>query len=293
MNKKRGVVSTGLLAVMCMSASGNAVAQYSDVFGRFDSSTAGSVWVMQSRSHTADGAVWNSSGVVGRFGAGHSNVDPQVSRDFQRRTKSHTVDGCKVVAGTRPDGWPAALFADGGIELRNQSAGTLRIDSSNTSDLVVERPGTDGFPYILDVNRRLFSGDDALKVSASGGEVPAFSHTIRAPSLIEVEQPKCDMGACGALPRTETFAVTWSRGVSGTVLVSIDQTVGSSFTSAECTFPASAGKALISPNVLQHFKAGPTSLTVENTTSTKISVGDFLTEIKAVAIAASGQATLY
>jgi hypothetical protein len=139
------------------------------------------------------------------------------------------------------------------------NAGTLTLTGGMQT--VTLTPGTDGSYSDASGTTALWNGGETLTITASGGTVPAFSGSLRAPTPITVT------GLAGAawptamvnVARTTDLVVTWTP-ASGTVLIGI----GNQTSGMTCLFDASAGTGTIPSQALQMLAAGMAELDVSS-----------------------------
>ena len=144
-----------------------------------------------------------------------------------------------------------------------RNAGTVTIDGLLEGPLSVAFLDG-GYPTAWRRTRG-WHGGETLTVSASGGDVPAFSDVrLNAPGDIELTAPPCRAGHCGAFSRAADLPIAWkapagtglhvtlsSTGVAGTVHITCD------FATSPAVIPAAAmSRLLIRPPELQHTGPG-------------------------------------
>jgi hypothetical protein len=119
-------------------------------------------------------------------------------------------------------------------------AGAITV--SGGSRIVVLSPDDAGsYPQATSTVTGLWSGGEALRVAAAGGEVPGFSASLVAPREITVVSPALGGGEL-IFDRDVELGVVWVGGEPGfTVAVAVE----SDPVSVVCRFPAELGSALL------------------------------------------------
>lgn len=102
--------------------------------------------------------------------------------------------------------------------------------------------------YMLDHDRRAFREGEPLHFRASGGDVPAFDATIRAPVQVALD------GLDAEMARDHDWSLEWSGGSTGLVLLSFYMKSGDPQLS--CLFHATDRRATIPASLLRKLPAG-------------------------------------
>lgn len=147
-------------------------------------------------------------------------------------------------------------------EVTYVSAGTITLTGGHSQVV----GGTDGgvMGWWSDPSHAFFGGGETLVYSATGGDVPPFAGSLTAPTQVVLLAPWAADAGLMAAPRSQDLGVVWSGGASGQVEVSIHSpTVGNSWSSARCRFPATAGSGLIPAAALSGLFSGSNSLSAE------------------------------
>jgi len=132
------------------------------------------------------------------------------------------------------------LGPDGGIP-PDPDAGVITFSGGAIQTPIALSPDADGhYSQVFGVGR-IFSAGDSITVSAAGGEIPAFSSPVIAPSDIVVTGPSLgtsEMPIAGA----QDLTFTWTGGTVGIVVLELlwNPTSTSSHAVA-CRFAATAG----------------------------------------------------
>ena len=134
------------------------------------------------------------------------------------------------------------------------NAGTVAVNRGAT-DVLITRPGDDGlYPPAVE-GRAVWIPRDALKITATGGDVPAFSQNVDAPVGLELTGPAPTAGKI-AVARTRDLTLTWTAG-AGRAILSLNQTP---FTDARasldvlCDFDATKGTGVVPAAALSALK---------------------------------------
>jgi hypothetical protein len=171
-----------------------------------------------------------------------------------------TLQGSQVTAGFRdaPDGtngvsttrWigPCAISVyttepvDGTSVYR--SAGVVTISGLDMPvSLAPTGSGVTLYSDSSSFTNSLFSGGESLTFSATGAAVPAFTATLVAPSLIDLQSPAVPAnGVPFVLDRSADLIFAWSGGGFGTVDVTFSDSTNAA---VDCNFPSSAGTGTI------------------------------------------------
>jgi hypothetical protein len=125
-------------------------------------------------------------------------------------------------------------------------AGTVTIRSTGdfTADLVPDGTGVYGQVGVMGH----LLGEESVTVTAAGGDVPAFTHTMAYPLLLLLTRPEFDdVQTEYAVSRADDLVLTWDRGTAAHGLQI--QTLGST-ASLGCSFPGDAGTGTISSGLL-------------------------------------------
>jgi hypothetical protein len=130
------------------------------------------------------------------------------------------------------------------------SAGTLTLTSNGTS-LLTSSPKMDGsYPSSFKTGEQWDPGA-ALKISAEGADVPAFSVDFTAPSRPEITDPAVD--SMPVLNRSADFVVKW-KPTTGKVGVWVSQVPNTAelrtSTRFLCSFDAAAGTGTVPSSVV-------------------------------------------
>jgi hypothetical protein len=139
----------------------------------------------------------------------------------------------------------------------------LRVDAAvdaNTITITGTHPDVmlvpDMYSHYTDYSQQtpLFSGNEALTITANGGEVPAFTGHLNAPSKAVMTAPvpaNTQLGEFLEVPSTQDLVITWTGG-SGSMQI----LAAAAATTVQCLFPASDGTGTI-PHAVLAALSGP------------------------------------
>lgn len=138
-----------------------------------------------------------------------------------------------------------------------------------------------------DVNKpgsTLWAGGETLSVQAAGGDVPAFSGTITAPSQLTITSPALVTGNSWPIPRSSDFAMTWTGDSAGQLTVTIRAfTNGNQHrTDATCRFAAATHAGSIPASVLGQLPAGSGAIVALVASDQAIAAGGWTVHVQAL-----------
>ena len=142
---------------------------------------------------------------------------------------------------------------------------------------------------------RVFRAGDALRLSATGSDVPAFGPvSITAPSELIITSPYCPGTRCPDVVRSQPYLVSWGGGSVGTAQLSIG-TIGAAHdqsVSVSCQAPAAAGTLTVPGSVTALLKStaggGYGTLGLRNGSTATFNGGDWQLSFSAVTAASGG-----
>jgi len=139
------------------------------------------------------------------------------------------------------------------------NAGTLTVTGGAFGDAGVLVAPAKGGGYFYNTTTPIFAAGDTLGVSASGGNVPAFSvKRVVAPSTIVLSwtQPAGDAGGL-VIPTGQDLTVSWTGGVSGARVVFKATAFPTNQTAqVACQWDATAGQGTVPAAALASLAAG-------------------------------------
>ncbi|HEY2514414.1 MAG TPA: hypothetical protein VGI39_26295, partial [Polyangiaceae bacterium] len=150
--------------------------------------------------------------------------------------------------------WVSCLATESSVET---SAGTITVQAA-TGPITLEPLGM-GYGFAGDGGSPFIFTGTSFHVTATGAEFPAFqTPPVTMPADIHVTSPVVTPDTAPGISISKSgLPITWTGGGDGSVEVQLSEfgTPGVAGTSVRCTFPASAGSAMISPAVLSNFRA--------------------------------------
>jgi hypothetical protein len=150
------------------------------------------------------------------------------------------------------------------------SAGVITIDADVGEFSVTLEPDSTGAYSSMRPTGTL-QGEEVVSVVASGGEVPAFSHTVTFPLVLLLTSPVLATGeSVITASRSDDLVLTWDRGVEGLSFF-IQTTTGVSFA---CSAPSTDGTMTIPAAALAALPAN-TTLLLMGTGVDQVTAGDY------------------
>ena len=193
-----------------------------------------------------------------------------------------TTDGpCSISACTSGGG-------DAGGSPVSASAGTIQVTGG--SKPVQLTPSGSTYTAVSG-QTTLWSGGEQLEAIGAGAEVPAFDLKVTAPGYVTITVPTWP-AAGGKVPitRTQPFAVAWTGGGAGNVVVGISATSGAQSTTLSCSFPASGGSGTVPATALGKLPAAaPTAgISITGSNVTEAVVSGWALRVNALTLAKTG-----
>jgi hypothetical protein len=136
------------------------------------------------------------------------------------------------------------------------SAGVITVDSAADQIHQFVTPDAQG-AYSGTQGKFVFSGGEALTVSASGGDIPAFAVNTQFPLLLLVDNAPAASAATSVIPAPHTapLSLSWERGAPGVFFAAQPFNVTGNV-GAACYFDSQAGTGTVPAEVLSAFPAG-------------------------------------
>jgi len=126
------------------------------------------------------------------------------------------------------------------------------------------------------------SGGERLTVSATGGDVPAFSTEIAVPRVITINAPVVDDMGSAPIPTSGDLALTFdNRAADGESDTKLYVTGSSGTISVSCLLPTETGTASIPAAVLDKVRGSNGSLILLTTRTRQIQAGAFSVSVAA------------
>lgn len=213
------------------------------------------------------------------------------------------------IESTSGSGAPCTFETAGGcsIAVCDDGPSTTMTTYASAGTVTVTSPDVEGeLSYSPDLENRYFSpaatptlsfgGGEQFQVVASGADVPAFQQPMTMPLVLLLSQPLFTTGSPGVfVSQSQDLSLVWTRGVENVSLyiqavgARVDGMPGSS--SLLCTFPSTAGTAVI-PATLLHQLPIDTKLSAYTTTTTTVKAGDYDILVAAVTAIANPDKTI-
>lgn len=165
------------------------------------------------------------------------------------------------------------------------NAGTIVFEGGYPKISFTVSPNADGsyspneVLYDRDIDaglRRPFIGGEPATLTASGGTVPAFSHSLRYPLLFILDDPAVPEGTSDvSVSRAKDFSFAWSRGsADADLIVHGANDASGKQTYLSCEFPSAPGNATIPQSMLTKLSPQTTLILLSAARATS-QAGDF------------------
>lgn len=150
-----------------------------------------------------------------------------------------TVNECDLTGGSSSDAGVVTPPNAGTITVRG---GMLPADGWS-----IEPKGSAGTYTPMTSQEAVFKGGDSLRVSATGGDVPAFDNvSVHAPNDLELSQPTFDAQRRTTLDRTKDLDVAWSGASEGRVVIDVSTSQANHHSvNIHCVVDAASGQAKV------------------------------------------------
>jgi hypothetical protein len=159
------------------------------------------------------------------------------------------------------------------------NAGTITVTGAALPIMLA--PDADTIYSRVAATQLLFSGDETLTVTGSGGDVPAFAVSLTAPTQPTITSPGPPPGpARPVIDRAQPFHATWTNSkTTGKVYFYFE---GPTYArvAMSCGFDSSALSGEIPANALASLPAGPGTLTMSSGTVAHDDVGEWRAEVQ-------------
>ena len=181
------------------------------------------------------------------------------------------------------------------------SAGTVTISGGTT--VATMTPDQTNIYTTSSNTQSLFAGGETLSFATSGAAAPASTTMLIAPTPVTITTPA--QAASYTITRANGFALAWSRGGAGTVVIGIQSAItstapGTQYGSVRCEFPVAGGSAIVPAASLAVLPVGNASFQMAVANRASSAVGDWVMNVSAVSYPLapggapfpSGQATI-
>lgn len=171
-----------------------------------------------------------------------------------------TVTDCTIPENTGGDDAGSGSTSDAG-STKNPTAGEITISAAAELKLT---PNDKGQYAPASGQTKVFDADQDVTFKAAGGEVPAFTKSLKAPGSITVTSPAGSFGAAPVdVDRAAGLEVKWTNGGAGKVLAAIIASGGARrFATLSCTYEGAAGTGAIPAAALNKLPAGTATYSV-------------------------------
>lgn len=160
------------------------------------------------------------------------------------------------------------------------SAGTVTFSGGSPSVTMSATPDAEGryTPASKDYGGvRPFRGGEAAMVTATGGEVPAFSKAMTYPLLLVLDKPNAPDATPVSVARSSDLELAWSRGTSDVELFMTAIDIGRNDgrrAVLTCRFPSASGAATVPATLLAGLREGAT-VSLFTAAKQDLTAGDF------------------
>jgi hypothetical protein len=157
----------------------------------------------------------------------------------------------------------------------NVNAGTITVTGAAIPISLTTKPDNT-YTVVTTMTQPLFIGDETLAASGSGGDVPAFSVSVTAPSRPTITAPaQPAAGAKITINRAQGFHATWmNRSAAGKVYLYFSGPQDSGITMS-CGFASTALAADVPAAALAMLPAGTGSFNASAVSQASTDVGDW------------------
>lgn len=187
---------------------------------------------------------------------------------------------------TRSSDATCVLTKCGGPSSQAIGAGTIRVTGLSSGDVTLSQSGTTYAPQATP--SPLFAGGETIGTSASGGDVPAFTRSVVAPTFATLTTPPWPPSGALAIARGKDFVVAWQGSPSGTAFVALS----SPGATVRCEVPAKSGTLSV-PAAFVDAIATDATVSIGTVARDRRATGSSRAELEVTAIAAraGGSAT--
>jgi hypothetical protein len=223
--------------------------------------------------------------IVGAFdrGSGTAGAGAQICET--------TVGSCTYCANHVDGG-----TSGGTLMITLLSAGVLTVKDGTSTLATLDYQGDDAGmgDYEIDSNTDAtltWAAGDALSVSATGGEIPAFSASITAPQDVAGLMPALSLTSTTTVSTSAPFVLSWTPSSDTGAQMSLVIGGFSGGGTASCTAADSAGSIAVPAAILQKFGMGGGTMGLTKTVSKPVAVTGASVKIQATAPAVDGSVT--
>lgn len=194
---------------------------------------------------------------------------------------------------------PTAPSAEAGSDdagAASPSAGEIGLSGARIPSGTKLVPGADGkYGALTEPSVDAWSGGETIAITAKGGDVPAFSGSVTAPSpTMALTTPVFAPPAKLDVDRSRAFPLAWSGGGAGFVNVTVSSSRNTNGTAtAVCRFEGAKGSAEIPAAVMSELPVGDGVIGASVASTTIVQAGEYAVTLLASSgiRSASGQVT--
>jgi hypothetical protein len=133
--------------------------------------------------------------------------------------------------------------------------------------------GDNTYDVVSTATQTMFDGGETLTATGTGGDVPAFSVSVTAPTLATLTAPAKPVGPL-TIDRGQDFQASWTGGGAGLVFLYFSAPPGSGI-SMSCGYPAAGGTATVPASALAMVPAGTGSFAASSVSNNTTDVDDW------------------
>ena len=229
---------------------------------------------IDSQKFTSGGTTYGQGSVSAGFF--HEEIDPYLGCSKKTFGGCTVRFDCKPILTTPPDDLGIQPYASAGqISVAGLPGVTMPVELTVMDMGMFAGQYTSLIQYMP-----IFSGGEALMVTAAGGEVPAFSAQVTAPSQPTVTAPVMANGTL-TVSRAQDLKFAWSGG-SGLLRfqMQVQPSMGSP-SGLDCSWSAADGSGTIPSAALQMMPKGNGQGTLSVIASSSLVAGDWTVQVAA------------
>jgi len=227
-----------------------------------------------------DARVMPLPGMLGGVLARSRSAGAVANGEVRAAFGSGSEESCSAVA----DIAPCVVIRCGAPQATHPSAGTIMVAGAAAPVALVPDAGGNYPPYTSETGA-LFAPGARLSVSAAGDDVPAFSISTIAPSVVTVTQPA--LGASLVVDRTVDLSFGWTGAMSGNVRIELSVGGAAAREALVCVATATEGHVGMPPSGLAMLPAGSGRYEVRVETDDTIGAGTWTVTFTAALVGLS------
>jgi hypothetical protein len=214
---------------------------------------------------TPDGSSDGATLAVGAFAVNEDTLTGSASDVYSSGAffDYEANDPCSPFPTTLPKGCTYNACYSGPKVVKYLSAGTVTV--SGGTPTMTMTPGSNG-TYSFAQQTGELAGTGMLTLSATGGDVPAFTVSFPQITYASLTAPSQSQ----TLPRSQDMTVTWTGGTAGT---SVYFRLLNNQQEIQCVFDAAAGTATVPSAILQKMPSAEAGYTFTAFTQASVTAG--------------------